>query len=176
MAEAKATEAVPQKHGLCHCRWKQALQGRALYSLCWQDGSLCTVLPLFHQHGLIQSDWSLLPQHSRWLTSTKDCPTCECPRHLLGKANRLYPIRDTDVLRKAVEKARAELLHPDESIKHRCIEKVHVSYIMSYVISWNITWYHINIWYHNLAYDIILWYHSMISYNDIIAWYHNMIS
>ena len=69
------------------------------------------------------------------LTSTKDCPTCECPRHLLGKTNRLYPIRDTDVLRKAVEKARAELLHPDESIKHRCIEKVHVSYIMSYVIS-----------------------------------------
>ena len=65
------------------------------------------------------------------LTSTKDCPTCECPRHLLGKTNRLYPIRDTDVLRKAVEKARAELLHPDESIKHRCIEKVHVSYIMS---------------------------------------------
>ena len=69
------------------------------------------------------------------LTSTKDCPTCECPRHLLGKTNRLYPIRDTDVLRKAVEKARAELLHPDESIKHRCIEKVHVSYIISYVIS-----------------------------------------
>ena len=65
------------------------------------------------------------------LTSTKDCPTCECPRHLLGKTNRLYPIRDTDVLRKAVEKARAELLNQDESIKGRCIEKVHVSYIMS---------------------------------------------
>jgi hypothetical protein len=69
------------------------------------------------------------------LTSTKDCPTCECPRHLLGTTNRLYPIRDTDALRKAVEKARAELLNPDESIKHRCIEKVHVSYFISYVIS-----------------------------------------
>ena len=46
----------------------------------------------------------------------------------------LYPIRDTHALRKAVEKARAELLNQDESIKDRCIEKVHVSYIMSYVI------------------------------------------
>ena len=65
------------------------------------------------------------------LTSTKDCPTCECPRHFLGTTNRLYPIRDTHALRKAVEKARAELLNQDESIKDRCIEKVHVSYIMS---------------------------------------------
>ena len=66
------------------------------------------------------------------LTSTKDCPNCECPRHLLGTTNRLYyPIRDTHALRKAVEKARAELLNQDESIKDRCIEKVHVSYIMS---------------------------------------------
>ena len=65
------------------------------------------------------------------LTSTKDCPTCECPRHFLGTTNRLYPIRDTHALRKAVEKARAELLNQDESIKVRCIEKVHVSYIMS---------------------------------------------
>ena len=43
----------------------------------------------------------------------------------------LYPIGDTHVLRKAVEKARAELLNQDESIKDRCIEKVHVFYIMS---------------------------------------------
>ena len=32
---------------------KLALQGRALNSLCWQDGFVCTVHPLFHQHGLI---------------------------------------------------------------------------------------------------------------------------
>ena len=55
------------------------------------------------------------------LTSTKDCPTCECPRHLLGPTKRLYPIRNTHELRKAVEKARAELLNPDESIKDHCI-------------------------------------------------------
>jgi len=58
------------------------------------------------------------------LTSTRDCPTCECPRDLLGKTDRLYPIRNTQELRKAVDKARRELLNPDESIKHRCIEKV----------------------------------------------------
>ena len=46
------------------------------------------------------------------LTSNLDCLTCECPRHLLGTTDRLYPIRDTDALRKAVEKARAELLKP----------------------------------------------------------------
>ena len=70
------------------------------------------------------------------LTSTKDCPTCECPRELLGKTNRLFPLRDTHKLCKAVEKARAELLNPDETIKDRCIEKVHISYMMSHVISY----------------------------------------
>ena len=53
MAEAKATEAVPQMHGLCHCRWKRVVQGKTLSSLCWQKGSISTVLPLFHQHGRI---------------------------------------------------------------------------------------------------------------------------
>ena len=66
------------------------------------------------------------------LTSTRDCPTCECPRERLGQTDRLYPIRNTHELRKAVEKARAELLNPDETIKDRCIEKVHISYMMSH--------------------------------------------
>ncbi len=73
------------------------------------------------------------------LTSTKDCPTCECLRELLGTTSRLYPIRDTQKLRNAVAKARAELLNRDESIKNRCIDKVDIpcmtSYMMSYLIS-----------------------------------------
>ena len=48
MAEAKATEAVPQMHGLCHCGWKRVVQGKTLSSLCWQKGSISSVLPLFH--------------------------------------------------------------------------------------------------------------------------------
>ena len=59
------------------------------------------------------------------LTSTLDCPTCECPREHLGKTDRLYPIRDTEKLSKAVTKARVDLLNPDESIKYRCIDKVY---------------------------------------------------
>ena len=50
------------------------------------------------------------------LTSTKDCPTCECPRHLLGPTKRLYLFWNTHELRKAVEKASAELLNLDEFI------------------------------------------------------------
>ena len=68
------------------------------------------------------------------LTSTRDCPTCECPRELLGTTSRLYPIRDTQKLRNAVAKARAELLNPDESIKCRCIDKVDISCMISYMI------------------------------------------
>ncbi len=70
------------------------------------------------------------------LTSTRDCPTCECPRERLRQTDRLYPIRNTHELRKAFEKARAELLNPDETIKDRCIEKVHISYMMSHMISY----------------------------------------
>jgi hypothetical protein len=69
------------------------------------------------------------------LTSTRDCPTCECPRELLGSTSRLYPIRDTQRLRIAVAKARAELLNPDESIKYRCIDKVDISCMISYMMS-----------------------------------------
>ena len=39
----------------------------------------------------------------------------------------LYPIGDTHVLRKAVEKARAELLNQDESIKDH-IEGIYIIY------------------------------------------------
>jgi len=73
------------------------------------------------------------------LTSTKDCPTCKCPRELLGMTNRLFPLRDTHKLCKAVEKARAELLNPDESIKYRCIDKVNISCLLSYMISYVIS-------------------------------------
>ena len=56
----------------------------------------------------------------------------------MGPTKRLYPIRNTHELRKAVEKARAELLNQDESIKDSCIERVHISYMISYVTSYNI--------------------------------------
>ena len=58
------------------------------------------------------------------LSSVMDCPTCECPRDLLGKTDKLYPVRDTHKLLVAVEKARAKFLNPDESIKDRCKTKV----------------------------------------------------
>ena len=70
------------------------------------------------------------------LTSTKDCPTCECPRHLLGKTNRLYPIRG-EGSRGAAPSGREY-----QAPLHR-----------------EGTWYHSMISYN----DIIAWYHNMIS-------------
>ena len=42
----------------------------------------------------------------------------------MGKTDKLYPVRDTHKLSVAVEKARSEILNPDESIKDRCKTKV----------------------------------------------------
>jgi hypothetical protein len=56
--------------------------------------------------------------------STMECPTCECPKDELERTDKLYPVRSTDDVRAGVEKARAELLNRDGSIKDRCIGKV----------------------------------------------------
>jgi hypothetical protein len=60
------------------------------------------------------------------LSSTMTCPTCECPKGELDhdRTDRLYPVRSTADVRTGVEKARAELLERDGSIKDRCIGKV----------------------------------------------------
>jgi hypothetical protein len=58
------------------------------------------------------------------LSSTMMCPTCDCPREELDRTDKLYPVRITADVRAGVEKARAELLNRDGSIKDRCIGKV----------------------------------------------------
>ena len=69
------------------------------------------------------------------LSSTMVCATCECPREELDRTDKLYPVRSTAEVRAGVEKARAELLNHDGSIKDRCIGKVVI--------------------YHDIMYDII---------------------
>ena len=63
------------------------------------------------------------------LSSTMDCPTCECPRDELHRTDKLHPVRSTAAVRASVEKARAELLNRDGSIKDRCIGKVMLYHI-----------------------------------------------
>ena len=58
------------------------------------------------------------------LSSTMECPTCECPKAELDRTDKLYPIRSTADVRAGVEKARAELLNRDGTIKDQCIGKV----------------------------------------------------
>ncbi len=62
------------------------------------------------------------------LSSTMECPICdsgcECPKEELDRTDKLYPVRSTSDVRAGVEKARAELLNRDGTIKDRCIGKV----------------------------------------------------
>ncbi len=58
------------------------------------------------------------------LSSTMTCPTCECPKGMLDRTDNLYPVRSTADVRTGVEKARAELLERDGSIKDQCVGKV----------------------------------------------------
>ena len=55
------------------------------------------------------------------LSSTMECPTCKCPKAELDRTDKLYPVRNTADVRAGVEKARAELLNRDGTIKDRCI-------------------------------------------------------
>jgi len=63
-----------------------------------------------------------------------ECPTCECPKEELDRTDKLYPVRNTADARAGVEKARAELLNRDGTIKDRCIGDV-ISYMKSNMIS-----------------------------------------
>ncbi len=58
------------------------------------------------------------------LSSTTECPTCECPKEELDRTDKLYPVRSTADVRAGVKKARAELLNRDGTIKDGCIGKV----------------------------------------------------
>jgi hypothetical protein len=53
-----------------------------------------------------------------------ECPTCECPKEELDRTDKLYPVRNTADVRAGVERARAELLNRDGTIKDQCIGKV----------------------------------------------------
>ena len=58
------------------------------------------------------------------LSSTMECPTYECPKEEMDRTDKLYPVRSTSDVRAGVEKALAELLNRDRTIKDRCIGKV----------------------------------------------------
>ncbi len=58
------------------------------------------------------------------LSTTMVCPTYKCPREELDRTDKLYPVRSTADVRAGVEKACAELLNSDGSIKDRCLGKV----------------------------------------------------
>ena len=58
------------------------------------------------------------------LSSTMECPTCECPKDELDRTDKLCPVRSTADVQAGVEKARAELLNRDGTIKDRCVGKV----------------------------------------------------
>lgn len=62
------------------------------------------------------------------MCSTDNCPTCECPKSELDNTEYTYNLRHTQSVRLAVEKARAELLNADGTIKDRHIEKVTIHY------------------------------------------------
>ncbi len=58
---------------------------------------------------------------------------------LLVKTDKLYPTSDKHKLSAAVEKASAEFLNSDESIRDSCKMKVDTTYIISYMTSCHVT-------------------------------------
>ena len=62
------------------------------------------------------------------LSSTMERPTGKFPKDELHRTDKLYPVRSTAAVRAGVEKARAELLNRDCSIKDQCIGKVILHY------------------------------------------------
>ena len=85
----------------------------------WADKMVCLGLAFWH---IISLDGSEIAAAA--LSSTMECPTCECPKEELDRTDKLYPVRNTADVRAGVEKARAELLNRDGTIKDRCIGKV----------------------------------------------------
>ena len=85
----------------------------------WTDKKVCLGQAFWH---IISMDG--LEIAATALSSTMVCPTYECPKDGLERTKKLYPTRSTDDVRAGVEKACAELLNLDRSIKDRCIGKV----------------------------------------------------
>ena len=58
------------------------------------------------------------------MCTTDNCPTCECPKAQLDNTQDVWALRDTEEVKKAVERERQKLLNADGSIKDRCGEAV----------------------------------------------------
>ena len=58
------------------------------------------------------------------MCTTDNCPTCECPKAELDNTDDIYALRDTEEVKKSVERERQRLLNADGSIKDRCGEAV----------------------------------------------------
>ena len=58
------------------------------------------------------------------MCTTDNCPTCECPKAQLDNTDDIYALRDTEAVKKEVERERRRLLNADGSIKARCGEEV----------------------------------------------------
>ena len=58
------------------------------------------------------------------MCTTDNCPTCECPKAQLDNTADFWALRDTEAVKKAVERERQKLLNADGSIKDRCGEAV----------------------------------------------------
>ena len=58
------------------------------------------------------------------MCTTDNCPTCECPKAELDNTDDIYALRDTEEVKKSVERERQRLLNADGSINDRCGEAV----------------------------------------------------
>ena len=58
------------------------------------------------------------------MCTTDNCPTCECPKAQLDNTADLWALRDTEAVKKAVERERQKFINADGSIKDRCGEAV----------------------------------------------------
>jgi hypothetical protein len=77
--------------------------------------------------------WHIISLGGLEIAATALSSTMECPKDELDRTDKLYPVRSTSDVQAGVEKARAELLNRDGSIKDRCKGKV--IYIYIYMIS-----------------------------------------
>ena len=124
LAGAASYQYISPGYGSSHSRDQRSVQN-------------CKILPLGRQVGPSWTGfWHIISLDgleiaATALSSTMECPTCDCPKAELDRTDKLYPVRSTADVQAGVEKARRELLNRDGSIKDRCIGKVMISYMIS---------------------------------------------
>ena len=104
----------------------------------WKNPRYCRWADRMIRLGL--AFWRIISLDGLEIAAAALSSTMECPKEELDMTDKLYPVKFTSDVRAGVEKARAERLNRDGTIKDRRIGKVMWYNIISYIISYRISY------------------------------------